>query len=231
MGREERTPLEFEPLKEKKKHKVKGKNKAKKDELDRNSSVVEVCGAKMGKVVEGPKYDKSGGIHVNSGEGANKKKKRKMVKEGEDIPIENMINTNELRNNGEKSNRKTMEEVDSTGNAKKRKKILEDGKMGVAIEHGDVAQMNEGGDKKKINKKEKREKAGGEMVQNVTSDGMEAGVASQRLDGHIVEKGGFALEERKKEKKIVERIPEVNCRNLWLKKWAPGAVKFKKTCS
>ncbi|XP_062015993.1 DNA-binding protein REB1-like [Rosa rugosa] len=186
MGRKERTPLEFESGKEKKKHKEKRKEKAKKDELERNSSVLEVCGDKMGKEVEGLEYDKTGGNHMNSGEEANKKKKRRREKEGDDMVID-MINKKELINDGEKSVGKTVEKVDSTGSVKKAQKILEDGKVGVATEYGDVAQINnKGGNKKKKEKKGKREKAGGELVQNVTSDGMEAGVASKRLDGHIV---------------------------------------------
>nr|WRO64683.1 MYB transcription factor protein [Rosa persica] len=201
MGRKERTPLEFESGKVKKKHKEKMKEKAKKDELEINSSLLEVCGDKMGKEVEGLKYDKTGGNHMNSGEEANKKKKRKREKEGDDILIDT-INKKELINDEEKSVGRTVEKVDSTGSVKKRKKILEDGKIGVAIEYGDVAQINnKGGNKKKKEKKGKREKVGGELVLNITSDVMEAGVASKRLDGHIVEKGDLVLEERKKEKR------------------------------
>lgn len=81
MEREERTDLEFEARKEKKKH----MDKWKKDELD-TTSLVEVCGDEMGKVVEGENCDKNGGrIHMNSGEGAHKKKKRKREKEKEGV--------------------------------------------------------------------------------------------------------------------------------------------------
>ncbi|KAL6202940.1 hypothetical protein ACLB2K_026644 [Fragaria x ananassa] len=213
MGRKEMTSLEFKSGKEKKKHKKKGKEEANKDELERNFSVLEV-GDKMGTDVVQTEDDNSGGNHMISGEGANKKKKRKREKEGDEMVIENMIDKKELLNEGEKSVGRTMEKLDSTGHVKKRKKILEDVKKGMATEYEDVAKItNKGGNKKKKDKKqkkekkekkvkkEKRENVDGELVQNISSDGIEAGVASTRVDGHIVEKGGLSLEKERKEKR------------------------------
>ncbi|XP_050370824.1 uncharacterized protein LOC126788857 [Argentina anserina] len=198
MGRKIRTSLEFESGKEKKTHKKKGKDKANKDEFERNLSVLDVGRDEMAKEVEDPKYDKSDGIHMNSGERANKKKKRKREKEGDGMIIENMSNKKELINEEEKVG-KTLENVDSTGHVKKRKKILEDGITGMATEYGDVAIITKNGGKKK--KKEKREYTGCELERNTVSNGMEAEVASQQLEGCTVDTTGLVLEERMKEKR------------------------------
>ncbi|CAB4283968.1 unnamed protein product [Prunus armeniaca] len=67
MGREKTTDLEFEARKDKKKL----KEKRKKDEADRNSSLIEVSKDKMGELVQVQKFDRNGG------EGVKKKKKRR----------------------------------------------------------------------------------------------------------------------------------------------------------
>ncbi|KAK9950825.1 hypothetical protein M0R45_006292 [Rubus argutus] len=199
MEGEERTDLEFEAKEEKKKHEDKGKM----DELDTTSSVVEVCGDEMGKVVEGENcYKNGGGTHMNSGEGANKKKKRKRKKEGGDIEMNNVIDEKELVDDMDKSNGNSKEEADITGNLKKGNRILEGDEMSVAAGYEDAAKVNnEAGDMKGKKEKEKRENAGGELVQNIKTNGMEPGVETQSLDGNIVQKDGFALNESEKEKR------------------------------
>ncbi|KAI5322375.1 hypothetical protein L3X38_031447 [Prunus dulcis] len=203
MRREKTKYLEFEARREKKKL----KQKRKKDEPDRNSSLIEVSEEKMHMIVKVQKFDKNGGINEKSGEGANKKKKRKRRMEEADSELKsNLANDQEPEDDCEKSNGKITEEVNFADNEKKRKKFFEDDKMGEAAkrfqcsEDSDVDNNGEG-DKKKMKKKEKREKVDGEWVQKIIIDGKEAGVESEHSDGKIMEKGGIMKKEKRNHRK------------------------------
>ncbi|XP_008226141.1 PREDICTED: RNA polymerase I termination factor-like isoform X3 [Prunus mume] len=223
MRREKTTDLEFEARREKKKL----KQKRKKDEPDRNSSLIEVSEEKMHMLVQVQKFDKNGGINEKSGEGANKKKKRKRGMEEADSELKsNLTNDQEPEDDCEKSNGKITEEVNFADNEKKRKKFFEDDKMGEAAkrfqcsEDSDIDNNGEG-DKKKMKKKEKREKVDGEGVQKIITDGKEAGVESEHSDGKIMEKGGIMKKEKRNHKKksgsqmretVVEKLGTENSR-------------------
>ncbi|CAL8999594.1 unnamed protein product [Prunus brigantina] len=203
MRREKTTDLEIEARREKKKL----KQKRKKDEPHRNSSLIEVSEEKMHMLVQVQKFDKNGGINEKSGEGANKKKKRKRGMEEADSELKsNLTNDQEPEDDCEKSNGKITEEVNFADNGKKRKKFFEDDKMGEAAkrfqcsEDSDVGN-NGAGDKKKMKKKEKREKVDGEWVQKIITDGKEAGVESEHSDGKIMEKGGIMKKEKRNHRK------------------------------
>ncbi|PQQ11667.1 RNA polymerase I termination factor-like [Prunus yedoensis var. nudiflora] len=199
MGREKTTDLEFEARKDKKKL----KEKRKKDEADRNSSLIEVSKDKMGELVQVQKFDRNGG------EGVKKKKKRKREMKVADSELKSNLTTEQvLIKDCDKSNGKVMEEVDFADKEKKRKKLIEDDKMDESAKRfncskdRDVAELNKVEvDKKKKKKKERREKVGGQLVQNITTDGKETEVESEHSDGKIMENGGIMKKEKRKHTK------------------------------
>ncbi|KAM5558139.1 hypothetical protein ABKV19_020062 [Rosa sericea] len=183
MEREERTGLEFVARKEKKKKKHKGKEN--KDELGGASSLIQVCGDQMGKVVEGENCDDKGEAYMNSGEGAGKKKKkkRKREKNGDDTVVNNV--------SVEDGNR-DVEAVNGEDGQKRKKKRAESEKhVNIEDSNRDIEAVNVEDGKKRNKKKAKSEKhvnvedGKGDMEAVNVEDGKERKKKRAKSEKHV----------------------------------------------